>query len=111
MKVLIYAAGVLTGMLLMAANRYSVRRAVEAERTRTDNERERVRMLQAEINRLNNNNDCANAARIAREDERGKRQQKYAQPVRNATQIQADNLIHGLTGGTRKVDIRGPKPA
>lgn len=98
-------------MILMMANRYSIRRAVENERARTDHERERVRALQAEINRLNNNNDCANAARIAREDERGKRNQKYAQPVRSATQIQADNLIHGLTGGTRKVDIRGPKPA
>lgn len=67
MEALIYAGGVLTGVAMMLANAWSVRKAVERERGRGDWLREENRRLREEIASLSSARDCADAYRRGKE--------------------------------------------
>lgn len=57
-------------MAMMMANRWSVRKAVEAERRRTDHVAEENRRLREDLNNMAHLNDCRDAMRRGRELER-----------------------------------------
>lgn len=97
MNVLIYAAGVLTGAALMIANRYSVRKAVDIERSRSDALREENRRMRDELMNLTRASDCRDAYR------RGKRE------GREDPMSQAERFARNFEG--RKVEFRGGKIA
>ena len=97
MKALIYAAGVLTGMAMMMANRYSVKKAVEAERARADRIMEENRALRQDISDMTRANDCRDALRKGRELER-------RSPV-----SAAERFARNFEG--KKVQFRGGKTA
>lgn len=67
MGALIYAGGVMTGLALMLANNWSVRRAVERERRRGEWARDENRRLREEIANLHSARDCADAFRHGKE--------------------------------------------
>lgn len=70
MNALIYAAGVVTGFALMIANRYSVKKAVELERSRSDQLREENRRMRDELVNFTHASDCRDAYRRGRQEGR-----------------------------------------
>lgn len=97
MKALIYAAGVLTGVALMIANRYSVQKAVSEERKCSEALRSENRRMRDELMSFNHASDCRDAY------QRGK-QEGRADPVTRAEQF-------GHTWENRRVQFRGGKSA
>lgn len=67
MGALIYAGGVITGIAMMLANAWSVRRAVERERRRCERIQEENRRLYAELRDMASSRDCADAFRRGKE--------------------------------------------
>ena len=67
MDALIYAGGVITGMAMMLANAWSVRKAVERERKRSDRLMLENARLQDELRDLMSSRDCADAYRRGKE--------------------------------------------
>lgn len=70
MNALIYAAGVVTGFALMIANRWSVKKAVEHERSRSDALREENRRMRDELMSFTHASDCRDAYHRGRQDGR-----------------------------------------
>ena len=97
MNAVIYAAGVVTGVLLMAINRYSIRKAVDMERSRSENIRRENQMLHEDLSALMQANDCRMARRQGFEEGR-------KSPLNGAEQ-----LVNSFGG--RNVEIRGRKSA
>lgn len=97
MTALIYAAGVLTGAALMIANRWSVKKAVEHERGRSDALREENRKMRDELMNLYHASDCRDAYHRGRQAGR-------EDPVSNA-----ERFARNFEG--RKVEFRGGKSA
>lgn len=97
MKALIYAAGVLTGVALMIANRYSVRKAVENERSRSDQLREENRRMRDELMNFTHASDCRDAYRRGRQEGR-------EDPV-----TKAEQFARQFEG--RRVEFRGGRTA
>lgn len=97
MKALIYAAGVLTGIALMAYNRHSVQKAVDNERARSEQLRRENQMLREDLASLNRASDCRDAYRRGRQEGR-------EDPVSNA-----ERFARNFEG--RKVEFRGGKTA
>lgn len=97
MNALLYAAGVLTGFALMIANRWSVKKAVEHERSRSDSLREENRRMREELINFTHASDCRDAYRRGRQEGR-------EDPV-----TQAERFARSFEG--RKVEFRGGKTA
>ena len=95
MSALAYAAGVLTGAALMAANRWSIKKAVETERGRSEEIRKENCRMRDELMSLTHASDCRDAYR------RGKREGRE-DPV-----TQAERFARNFEG--RKVEFRGGK--
>jgi hypothetical protein len=97
MNALIYAAGVVTGFALMIANRYSVKKAVELERSRNDQLREENRRMRDELVNFTHASDCRDAYRRGRQEGR-------EDPVN-----QAERFARQWEG--KRVQFRGGKSA
>ena len=97
MNALIYAAGVASGVALMLINRYSVRKAVEHERSRSDALRDENRRMRDELINFTHASDCRDAYR------RGKRE------GREDPMTQAERFARNFEG--RRVEFRGGKTA
>lgn len=97
MNALIYAAGVFTGVALMIANRCSVKKAVDHERSRSDALRRENEKLREEISAMMWANDTRNARRRGFEE------------GRKSPLTQAEQLIDSFGG--RNVEIRGRRTA
>ncbi len=92
-----FCIGLITGIAVMVLNRYSVKKAVEAERNRSDGLREENRRMRDELMNLNHASDCRDAYR------RGK------QEGREDPMTQAERFARNFEG--RKVEFRGGRSA
>lgn len=97
MNALLYAAGVLTGFALMIANRWSVKKAVEHERGRSDALREENRRMREELLSFTHASDCRDAYHRGRQE------------GRNDPMTQAERFARNFEG--RRVEFRGGKTA
>lgn len=97
MNALLYATGVATGVLLMAVNRYSIRKAVDMERSRGEALRKENQALRDDLSALMQANDCRMARRQGFED------------GRKSPLNEAERMVAAFGG--RSVDIRGRRSA
>lgn len=97
MSALIYAAGVLTGAALMAANRWSIKKAVEIERSRGEEIRRENHRMRDELMNLTHASDCRDAYRRGRQEGR-------EDPMTNA-----ERFARNFEG--RKVQFKGGRGA
>ena len=97
MSALSFTAGVITGAALMMANRWSIKKAVEIERSRSEDIREENCRMREEMMNLTHHSDCRAAY------EKGKREGRK-DPVSNA-----ERFARNFEG--RNVQFRGGKMA